>query len=142
MKQNIYLFKMNLKSWKHLIQTILAAKVISEEDGTQNHLVFQPMCRHFKRGSGVGSDNYICFWTSKWLSDENITAPPTSDHKLNPHWSYFGTKIRVEFSGRYLKQEKITHDHGKRVNIYIVYEIRKNFNIIDYPTLENCSCIK
>ena len=24
------------------------------------------------------------------------------------------------------------------VNIYIVYEISKNFNISDYPTLENC----
>ena len=32
-----------------------------EEDGTQNYLVFQPMCRYFKRVSGVGSDNYIKF---------------------------------------------------------------------------------
>ena len=28
--------------------------------------------------------------------------------------------------------------HGKTVNIYIVYEISKNYNITSYPTLENC----
>ena len=54
-----------------------------EEDGTQNYLVFQPMCRYFKRVSGVGSDNYIKFQKSKDLSDENITAPTTCDFKLN-----------------------------------------------------------
>ena len=37
-----------------------------------------------------------------------------------------------------LKQDKITFNHGKIVNIYIVYEINKNYNIISYPTLENC----
>ena len=35
-------------------------------------------------------------------------------------------------------QDKITYDHGKVVNIYIVYEISKNINISDYPTLKNC----
>ena len=29
-------------------------------------------------------------------------------------------------------------DHGKRVNIYIVYEIEKSVNISSYPTLKNC----
>ena len=37
-----------------------------------------------------------------------------------------------------MKQDNITHNHGKIVNIYIVYEISKNFNISNYPTLENC----
>ena len=36
------------------------------------------------------------------------------------------------------KQDKISFDNGKIVNIYIVYEINKNFNISSYPTLENC----
>ena len=35
-------------------------------------------------------------------------------------------------------QDKIRYDHGKVVNIYIVYEISKNINISDYPTLKNC----
>ena len=37
-----------------------------------------------------------------------------------------------------LKQDKITFNHGKIVNIYTVYEINKNYNITSYPTLENC----
>ena len=37
-----------------------------------------------------------------------------------------------------LKQDKLTYTHGKIVNIYIVYEISKNFNISSYPTLKNC----
>ena len=32
----------------------------------------------------------------------------------------------------------MTFNHGKVVNIYIVYEISKSINISDYPTLENC----
>ena len=37
-----------------------------------------------------------------------------------------------------MKQNKISFDHGTIVNIYIVYEINKNFNISSYPTLESC----
>ena len=29
-------------------------------------------------------------------------------------------------------------NHGKRVNIYIVYQIERSVNISSYPTLENC----
>ena len=46
--------------------------------------------------------------------------------------------MRVKFNGSFLKQGKITYTHGKKVNIYIIYEINKNFNISSYPTLENC----
>ena len=44
----------------------------------------------------------------------------------------------VEFEGSCLKQDKITYDHGKIVNIYIVYGISKYYDISSYPTLENC----
>ena len=50
---------------------------------------------------------------------------------------YLGNKTRVEFNGSCLKQNKITQDHGKIVNIYIVYEKNKNVNISSYPALEN-----
>ena len=36
-----------------------------------------------------------------------------------------GTKARVKFSGDWLKQEQIAFNHGKIVNIYIVYERKK-----------------
>ena len=35
-----------------------------------------------------------------------------------------------------MKQDKITYTHWKLVNIYIGYEISKNNNISDYPTLQ------
>ena len=57
---------------------------------------------------------------------------------FNPSLNYVGTKARVEFNGDCLKQDKISFDHGKIVNIYIVHEIDKNVNISSYPTLENC----
>ena len=50
-----------------------------------------------------------------------------------------GTKPRVRFSGSCLKQNAITYNHGKSINIYIVYEINKNDNTTSSdPTLENC----
>ena len=57
---------------------------------------------------------------------------------LTPSLNYVGTKARGEFKGDCLKQDKISFDHEKVVNIYIVYEINKNVNISSYPTLENC----
>ena len=92
---------------------------------------------YFNQVSGVGSDNYIYTLKTKALSNENIAAPATKDYKLNPELSFFGTKTKVEFNRSCLKQDKITYNHGKVVNIYIVYEVSKNFNS-DYPTLEKC----
>ena len=46
-------------------------------------------------------------------------------------------KTRLEFNGSCLKQDKVTYTHSAIVNIYIVYEIRKNNPISSYPTLEN-----
>ena len=60
------------------------------------------------------------------MSDEDITAATTGDYSLNLQLTYLGTKTRVKFNGRCLNQNKITYDHGKVVNIYIVYEISKN----------------
>ena len=45
------------------------------------------MYRYFKRIAGVGSGNYIYFWTSKGLS--------ASNHNITPELSFYGTKIRV-----------------------------------------------
>ena len=37
-----------------------------------------------------------------------------------------------------MKQEKISFDHGRIINIYIIYELNKTFNSSSYQTLENC----
>ena len=71
------------------------------------------------------------------MTDENITASTTSDYSFNPQLSYLGNKIRVEFKVTCSKQGKVSYNYDKIVNIYIVYEISKNFNISTYLTLAN-----
>ena len=62
----------------------------------------------------------------------------TSNYSITPELRHYGTKARVKFSGSCLKQNKTTYNHGTIVNIYIVYEISKNFNSSSYSILENC----
>ena len=52
------------------------------------------MYRYFKIVSDVGTGNYIYFWKSTRLPDENITSPTTSDYSLNSQLSYFDNKIK------------------------------------------------
>ena len=105
------------------------------EDGTQNYLVFQPMYRYFKM---ITNTNYISSWKSKGLSAKSIKPPITSDNSLTPALNYYGTKTRVKFTGSCLKQSKMSYNHGKVVNIYIVYELGTSSSHINDPTLKNC----
>ena len=72
------------------------------------------------------------------MSDKCIKPPTTSNRMLNPSLDFVGTKGRLKFNEDCLKQEEITFNHGKTVNIYIVYEIDRSVNISSYPMLENC----
>ena len=96
------------------------------------------MYRYFKRIAGVGNDSYIYYWKSKGLSDEKINSVNMPNHSITLNLDYHGTKARVKFNGSFLKQDNFTFNNGKVVNIYIVYEISKSFNISEYSTLENC----
>ena len=126
-----------MKKLKTFDSSYFTGKSHFEEDGTQNYLVFQPMYMYFKRIAGVGNGSYTYYWRSKELSDEKINSVKTPNHIITLNLDYYGTKTRVEFNGSCLKQDKVTFNHGKVVNIYIVYEISKSINISDYPTLEN-----
>ena len=107
-----------------------------EEDGTQNYLVFQAVYSYFERIDGVGNGDYIYFQKSKGLYDENIT-PPTSDYRRNPQLSCYGTKAKVKVDGSCLKQDKVTFNHEKVVNIYIVQEIIKITNTSKFSSNDN-----
>ena len=97
------------------------------------------MYRYFKQIAGVGSGDYIYYWKSKGLSDENTAAPSAPNNFLNSSLNYLGTKTRVRFGGSCLKEDKIIYTNGKIVNIYTVYEINKNDNTRSSdPTLKNC----
>ena len=69
--------------------------------------------------------------------DKTIKSITTSDYKLNRQLNYFGTKTWLEFRGSCLKQDKITFNDGKIVNIYIGYELDKTY-VKTHPTLVNC----
>ena len=78
------------------------------------------------------------YWKSKGLSDETINSIKTSDYGVTPYLSYYDTnKIRVKLDGGCLKQDQDTLLHGGIVNVYIFYDLSKNINISNYPTIEN-----
>ena len=64
------------------------------------------------------------------MPDERINYIRTPNHSITPDLGYYDTKTRVEFNGSCLKQNSVTFNHKKVVNIYIVYEISKSNNII------------
>ena len=137
-KSKYLLVENELKKLKIFDSSYFIGKSHFQEYGTQNYLVFQPTYRYFKMIAGVGNVNYIYYWKSKGLSDERTNSIKTPNHYITPNLDYYGTKTRIEFNGSCLKQDKVTFNHGKIVNIYIVYEISKSINISDYPTLEKC----
>ena len=63
------------------------------------------------------------------MSGESIKPPTTSDNILTPLLNHYGTKTKVHFDVDCLKQDKVTFNHGKIVDIYIVYEIIRIANI-------------
>ena len=110
-----------------------------EEDGTQNYLVFQPIIRYFKINTIINVADYVLSWQFKRLAAEAIKPPATSDNSLTPTISYYyASKIRVKFTRSCLKQEKITFNQGKVVNIYIAYEFGASSSNDSNPTLKSC----
>ena len=127
---------MNLKKSETFDSIYFRGKSHFEDNGTQNYLVFETAYRYFKTVSI--NDSNILSWKSKALSDEIIKPPSTSNKMLNLSANCVGTKARVKLNVDCLKQERISFDHGKIVNIYIVYEMDRNVDISSYPMLENC----
>ena len=82
----------------------------------------------------MGNTNNISEWKSRVLSDEVIKPP---DNSLNQTLVYDNKRMYLEFNGGCLKQDKITYNHGKITNIYIVYELKSTFNNDAEFTLEN-----
>ena len=80
---------------------------------------------------GVDSGNYIYLWKSIVLSDKRFNSNTASNYFITPELRFYGTKTRVEFNGSCVTQDKVKvpYNHGKIVNIYIVYEINKTYNI-------------
>ena len=106
------------------------------EDGAQNYLAFQPLFRYFKVNNNT---NIVLLWKSKGLSDNAIKPPSISNNSLAPTLNYYyPIKIRVKFTGSCLKQDKVIFNHGKVVNIYIVYQLDVSTSSDSDPTIKKC----
>ena len=94
-----------------------------EEDEKPNYLIFPPLNKYFKLN--IHYLSYVSSWTSKGFSDESIKPLTTLDNNLTPIINYYGPKIKVSFD----VSCKVTFNHRKIVNIYIVYDIIDIANI-------------
>ena len=72
------------------------------------------------------------------MSKEVIKPLTTSDNKLAPTLKKSGQKLYVKFDGSCLKQDKITFNHGRIVNIHNVYDLKSPGNYDDNITFEIC----
>ena len=96
------------------------------------------MRKYFKLNLVVTVVDHVLLWRSKKISNESIKPPTTSNYSLNPRLNYYGTKIRVQFTGSCLKQPNHTFTHENIVNIYIVYELGGSTSHTNDPTIKIC----
>ena len=57
------------------------------------------------------------------MKNDKIKAPTTANKSLSPKLKWLNSKIRVEFKGSCLKEDKITFTLRNVVNLFIVYEL-------------------
>ena len=57
------------------------------------------MKKYFKLNTINGVIDRVLSWQSKGISNESIKPPTSSNYNHNPRLSYYGTKIRVQFTG-------------------------------------------
>ena len=96
------------------------------------------MRKYFKLNSFVGVTDYVLSWQSKEISNESIRPSTTSNNSLNGRLSYYGTKVRVQFTKSCLKQANYIFTHQKVVNIYVVYELAASSSHTNDLTIKNC----
>ena len=97
------------------MQTI-AEENYFDGDGTQNYLVFQPMCKYFKTFT-ENNNTFISSWESKGLSNEKNRSVKTSNYNNALRLVHDNARIKLKFVGDLLKQEKIRYSRGPIVNI-------------------------
>ena len=76
------------------------------------------MYKYFKMAG-----NEISSWESKGFSNEKISSVTKSSHSQPPSLVFDNARAKLIFSGDFLKQDKVTCNHGPIVNIYIVYRL-------------------
>ena len=69
------------------------------------------------------------------MSNEKIGSIKTSNYNQDPRLVYDNARIKLNFSGDLLKQDKVTYNHGPIINICIVYRLASGIN-------NNCVTLK
>ena len=85
-----------------------------------------------------GPTVYAYYWQSRGLSDGELNARgTTTSNDESRVLKCENNKLGLQFTGDILRQNKVTFNHGKVVNIYTVYKLSFHPTNIDF-TLENC----
>ena len=71
------------------------------------------MRKYFKLNSIINVTDRVISRQSKGISNGSIKLPAASNYGLNPKLSYYGTKIRVQFTRSCLKQSNVTFTYKK-----------------------------
>ena len=71
----------------------------------------------------AGATEKIVAWESEGLSNEKIKDSTTANDSLSAKLKWHNSKIRVEFKGTGVKQDKVTISLRDVVNLFIVYEL-------------------
>ena len=110
-------------------------KCYSEEDGTQNYLVFQEAYKYFEDVdvSKTLIKFYANSWISKGLFNEKISSVTGFER---PFVEYINSKIKLKFDESILRQ-KLSTSIGLIANYYIVYRLSPR-NSSSSIVLENC----
>ena len=119
-----------------MIQSYYNGKSYFEEIEKPNYLIFQPLSKYLRV---IDNTKYISSWESKELYNEAITPYATSDNSLTPHIDHHNAKMRLKLKKSCLKQpNKTIYSYGRKVNVYIVYELGASSSNDNGPTLKNC----
>ena len=85
-------------------------------------MIFQPIYKTIVTFSGFSGT--ISEWESNGLSNEKFTPPFTSNESLSPKLVWINnSRIKLEFKGSCLKQDKAPFPPNNVVKLYTVYEL-------------------
>ena len=133
-KTDHLIVKNELNKLKTFDSSYYNGKSYFEEGGKPSYLIFQPLSKYFKL---IDNTKYISSWESKGLCNETITPYATSDNSLTPLIDHYTSKIRLKFNKSCLKQSnKLIYSYGRKVNVYIVYELGASGSNDSDPTLK------
>ena len=71
------------------------------------------------------------------MSNEKISFSPRFINIQPSIPAYDNARIKVKFNGDFLKQEKVTYNHGPMVNIYVTYRLTPNTKYSS-ANIQNC----